>query len=120
VRTALRHGDQPRDDRQASLRGPRGLWHTTIRWDELDRMRLAYYSTRRDRRSGWMQLDLSAGAARVPARQPASKALTRFVRHAAHVAAARGLGLTEATMSNLEALGIAPARGPMPMSGAAR
>ena len=28
-------------------------------------MKLAYYSTRRDRKSGWMQLELGAGGARV-------------------------------------------------------
>src|SRR5207248_10102005 len=55
VRTALRHGTSL-EMTERELRA-RGLWHTIIRWDELDRMRLAYCSTRRERRSGWMQLD---------------------------------------------------------------
>ena len=116
VRTALRHGTSL-EMTDSELRA-RGLWHTTIRWDELDRMRLAYYSTRRDRRSGWMQLDLSAGAARVRL-DSRIEGFDQVVRHAAHVAAARGLGLTEATMSNLEALGIALPEGYVE-SGAAR
>ena len=116
VRTALRHGTSL-EMTDSELRA-RGLWHTTIRWDELDRMRLAYYSTRRDRRSGWMQLDLSAGAARVRL-DSRIEGFDQVVRHAAHVAAARGLGLTEATMSNLEALGIALPEG-YAESGAAR
>jgi hypothetical protein len=104
VRTALRHGTSL-EMTDTELRA-RGIWRTTIRWDELDRMRLAYYSTRRDRRSGWMQLDLGAGAARVRL-DSRIEGFDRVVRHAAEIAAARGLALNEATMSNLEALGIA-------------
>src|SRR5205823_5116471 len=82
-----------------------GLWRTTIRWDELDRMRLAYYSTRRDRRSGWMQLDLGAGNARVRL-DSRIEGFDQVVRHAAEVAVARGIALNDATVSNLKALGI--------------
>jgi len=116
LRTALRHGTSV-EMTDTELRA-RGLRRSTIHWDELDHMRLAYYSTRRDRRSGWMQLDLSAGAARVRL-DSRIEGFDQVVRHAAHVAAARGLGLTEATMSNLEALGIALPEG-YAESGAAR
>ena len=37
-----------------------GAWPADIRWAALDHLNLAYYSTRRDRRNGWMQLTLGA------------------------------------------------------------
>src|ERR1700687_127698 len=42
-----------------------GALRCRISWAELDRMKLTYYSTRRDRRSGWMQLEVSAGGGKV-------------------------------------------------------
>jgi hypothetical protein len=68
-------------------------------------MRLAYYSTRRDRRSGWMQLDLGAGGQRLRL-DSRIDGFDRVVHHAAMVAAARCLELNEATAANLQALGI--------------
>jgi hypothetical protein len=103
LRTALRHGTSV-EMTDTELQA-RGLWRTTIQWDELDRMRLAYYSTRRDRRSGWMQLDLGAGSARVRLDSRIA-GFDQVVHRAAAVASARGIPLNEATASNLEALGI--------------
>ena len=82
-----------------------GLRHSTIQWAELDQMRLAYYSTRRDRRSGWMQLDLGAGGAKVRL-DSRIEGFDQVVRRAAAVASERGLALSEATWANLQALGI--------------
>jgi hypothetical protein len=103
LRTALRHGTSV-EMTDTELRA-RGLRRSTIHWDELDHMRLAYYSTRRDRRSGWMQLDLRAGGARVRL-DSRIDGFDQVVHRAAAVAAARGLPLNEATWSNLQALGI--------------
>src|SRR5712671_2196450 len=103
LRTALRHGTSV-EMTDTELRA-RGLRRSTIHWDELDHMRLAYYSTRRDRRSGWMQLDLRAGGARVRL-DSRIDGFNQVVHRAAAVAAARGLPLNEATWSNLQALGI--------------
>jgi hypothetical protein len=103
LRTALRHGTSV-EMTETELRA-RGLWRSTIHWDELDQMRLAYYSTRRDRRSGWMQLDLRAGGARARL-DSRIDGFDQVVRRAAEVATARGLALNEATWSNLQALGI--------------
>jgi len=103
LRTALRHGTSV-EMTDTELRA-RGLRRSTIHWDELDHMRLAYYSTRRDRRSGWMQLDLRAGGARVRL-DSRIDGFDQVVHRAAAVAAARGLALNEATWSNLQALGI--------------
>ena len=108
IRTALRHGTRLEISEQ-ELRAI-GLRQVTIPWRELDRMKIAYYSTRRDRKSGWMQLELRAGAARLGL-DSRLDGFDRLVRHAAMAAAERGLELSEATAANLQALGIrVPAR----------
>jgi hypothetical protein len=103
VRTALRHGTilEVGDGGVRSV----GLRRVAISWAALDRMKLAYYSTRRDRKSGWMQLQLGAG----PARLTLDSRLDGFdqvVRQAALAATARELDLSEATVANLQALHI--------------
>jgi hypothetical protein len=103
IRTGLRHGTVIEVD-AIELRAS-GLRPVTIPWDGLDRMKLAYYSTRRDRKSGWMQLELGAGRARLGL-DSRLDGFDRLVRHAAMAAAERGLQLSEATAANLQALGI--------------
>jgi hypothetical protein len=103
IRTALRHGTSL-EVSEAELRAT-GLRHATIPWSALDRMKLAYYSTRRDRKSGWMQLELGAGRARLTL-DSRLDGFDRLVRQAAIAAAERGLELSEATTANLQALGI--------------
>ena len=103
VRTALRHGTSIEVD-DVELRAT-GLRSTTIPWDRLDRLKLAFYSTRRDRKSGWMQLELGAGAVRLSL-DSRLEGFDRLVRHAAIAAADRGLELSEATAANLQALGV--------------
>jgi hypothetical protein len=82
--------------------GPLGV---TILWDELDRLNLAFYSTRRDRRDGWMQLKMRAGRANfsLDSRIEGFEAL---VERAARAAASRRLALSAATLQNLQSLGI--------------
>jgi hypothetical protein len=103
VRTALRHGTSlevsPLELRASGLRA------ATISWHELDRVKLAYYSTRRDRKSGWMQLELGAGRAHLSF-DSRLDGFEQLVRHAATVAGERDLELSEATAANLQALGI--------------
>jgi hypothetical protein len=103
IRTALRHGTKL-EVTETGVRAV-GLMRTAISWTELDRMKLAYYSTRRDRKSGWMQLQLGAGSARLSL-DSRLDGFDRLVRHAAVAAAARGLALSEATAANLDALHI--------------
>jgi hypothetical protein len=103
VRTALRHGTSL-EVSDSELRAA-GLRSATIPWSELDRMKLAFYSTRRDRKSGWMQLELGAGRARLSL-DSRLDGFDRVVRQAALAASERDLDLGEATAANLQALGI--------------
>jgi hypothetical protein len=108
IRTALRHGTGIDMD-DAALRAS-GLRRAVIPWAELDRVKLAYYSTRRDRKSGWMQLELRAGPARLSL-DSRIDGFEQLARRAAHAAAERGLELSDATAANLQALGVrVPAR----------
>jgi hypothetical protein len=103
VRTALRHCTCL-EGTEEGLRAS-GLLRTSISWNELDRMKLAYYSTRRDRREGWMQLELRAGwsTLRVDSR---IEGFVNLVRVSAEAAEMRGLSFDPATSVNLQALGI--------------
>jgi hypothetical protein len=103
LRTVLRHGTSL-EMTDTELRAS-GAWPCRISWAELDRMKLTYYSTRRDRRSGWMHLELSAGGAKVKLDSRIA-GFDRLVQRAAEVAAERGIALNEATLDNLQALGI--------------
>jgi hypothetical protein len=103
IRTALRHGTRI-EVTEAGVRAL-GFRRAAIDWTSLDRMKLAYYSTRRDRKSGWMQLQLGAGRARLSL-DSRLDGFDQVVRHAATAAAARQLDLSEATAANLQALNI--------------
>ena len=103
LRTVLRHGTSLQMT-DTELRAE-GVWRRRIAWAELDRMKLAYYSTSRDRRSGWMQLEIGAGRARVKL-DSRIDGFDRLVRRAAEVAAERRIALDDATQANLHALGV--------------
>lgn len=103
IRTALRHGTSL-EVSDVELRAT-GLRSVTISWDRVDRMKLAFYSTRRDRKSGWMQLELGTGRTRLSI-DSRLEGFDRVVRHAAVTAADRGLELSDATAANLQALGV--------------
>lgn len=103
LRTALRHLTRI-EMTESGVRASRPL-SAAIPWTALDRMRLAYYSTRRDRRDGWMQLELRGGGASVRL-DSRIDGFGEIVRRAALAAAARGLPLSAATLANLESLGI--------------
>jgi hypothetical protein len=103
LRTMLRHGS--RIEMSDSELREEGIRFRAIAWAELDRMKLAYYSTRRDRKAGWMQLELGAGSARVRL-DSRIEGFDQLVRRAAEAAGARSIALNDATLANLEALGI--------------
>jgi uncharacterized membrane protein len=75
-----------------------------IAWDELDRLELAYFCTRRDGRGGWLQLRLSAGTCTVRL----DSRLTGFecvLARAIDAARTCGVVLGSATASNLASIG---------------
>ena len=79
----------------------------TIAWDGLDRLALRFYSTRRERGHGWMQLKLSGGGTTITI----DSNLDRFnlvAARAARAAAENALSLDPTTLANLEAIGVWP------------
>lgn len=80
------------------------LTGAAIRWDDLRSLRLDYYSTRRDREGGWMQLRLR-DAQRTIRIDSDLAGFADLVRQAAAQAARRELALDVATAANLDALG---------------
>jgi hypothetical protein len=103
IRTGIRHGTHL-EVTEGALRAL-GLTRSSISWSELERMKLAYYSTHRDGRGGWMQLELCSGSSvlRIDSR---IEGFTELVEASAKAADARHTFLSAATSANLQALGI--------------
>lgn len=74
-------------------------------WDDLTQVELAYYSTRRDRENGWMELTLRCGKRALTIDSRLS-GFERIARLAAGAARANRLRLSHATLSNFAALGV--------------
>jgi len=92
------------DEAGIRARGPLGA---AIRWEHLRSLRLDYYSTRRDREGGWMQLRLRS-AQRTIRIDSEVDGFADIARAAAAAARRRGADLDEATCANLRMLGIVP------------
>jgi hypothetical protein len=103
IRTIIRH--RTRLEVTGSALRATGLRRASIVWEELDGMNLAYYSTRRDRREGWMQLDLRSGHSRIRLDSRIT-GFAELVEISARAAETRGLTLSAATAANLAALGV--------------
>lgn len=109
ARTAIRHMTVVRiDDAGIAALGPMGV---SVRWDDLGRVALSYYSTRRDRTRGWMQLSVR-GNGRALRLDSSIEGFRDIVAEAAHRAEAKRLELNPATIGNLNSLGIATAAAP--------
>lgn len=91
------------DEAGIRARGPLGA---AIRWEDLRALRLDYFSTRRDREEGWMQLRLRS-AQRTIRIDSEVDGFADIARAAAAEAGRRGADVDEATRANLRALGIA-------------
>ena len=86
-----------------------GLRRARVEWDKIRKIDLRYFSTRRDREKGWMQLRVYGGGSRVRL----DSALEGFAEVTASVAAAAvegGAIIDEPTRANLRAIGIQPER----------
>ena len=85
-------------------RGPIGK---AVSWDDLNAMKLAYYSTRRDRQRGWMHLTLKGAGNRLGV-DSSIDGFEHIAEAALDAATRHNLVLSNVTRSNLDALGIAP------------
>ncbi|MFC3227291.1 hypothetical protein ACFOGJ_08630 [Marinibaculum pumilum] len=83
---------------------PFGLSGRRLDWSDLRGMSLRYFSTRRDRSGGWMQLTLKGRAGRLTMLSTIS-GFPRIARQAEAAARRNGLALGIATERNLLALG---------------
>jgi len=103
VQAGLRHATRIRVSARDICALPIG---TRLDWDRLTRLKLAYFSVRRDGRRGWMELKLKSGrrTLRIDSRLDG---FNEVVRQAASAAAAACLRLETSTVSNLSTLGIA-------------
>jgi hypothetical protein len=86
--------------------GPAG---TLVEWARLDRLKLSYYSTKRDRSDGWMQLAVGSAGGRTIKIDSALEGFYDIVERAAAAAKANGIELSAATKANLKSMGIAVA-----------
>ncbi|MCY4407687.1 MAG: hypothetical protein OXC15_15060, partial [Rhodospirillaceae bacterium] len=80
-----------------------GVLRRHLPWERLTRCTLGYYSTRRNRDRGWMQLTLKAGrqSLRIDSQ---IEGFERIVHRAARAADAHGVALDNTTRENLQAL----------------
>ena len=90
------------DDAGIAVRGPRG---GTIAWPQLQQMRLRFFSTRRDRTGGWMQMTLSGHGTKLEL-ESTLDGFEAVAERACKAALANGVDLSPTTIANLEALGI--------------
>ena len=86
--------------------GPAG---TLVEWNRLDRMKLSYFSTKRDRSDGWMQLTVGSAGGRTVKVDSALDGFYDIVERAARAAEAGRLELSQATRVNLHSMGISVA-----------
>ncbi|MFO1160050.1 MAG: hypothetical protein U1E60_14505 [Reyranellaceae bacterium] len=104
VRTALRHHTRYLlGDDTLCADGPAG---GIVEWRRLDRLKLSYFSTKRDRSDGWMQLSVGSAGGRAVKIDSSLDGFHDVVERAAHAAGETGLTLNEATRANLRAMGI--------------
>lgn len=105
ARTGLRHMTRISMDEEA-LRAD-GPLAAEVRWADLRTLRLAYYASRRERKSGrgWMQLKLR-GAGRSLAVDSTIGGFDAIVRYAVVAARENGLPFDPATAANLQSLGV--------------
>jgi len=105
LRTGLRHMTVVESDdvRVAS----RSLWRRELAWSEVTEVKLSYFSTKRDRRDGWMQLTLKSPSGRLRF-DSSLDGFGAIARRAHGTAMAKGLELSEATIANFASLGFQP------------
>ncbi len=82
-----------------------GIRTKSIKWEELEQVKLNYFSTRRDRENGWMQLKLNGRGVRLRIESTVTD-FEGLVDTCASIALSKGLSLDPASIRNLQALGV--------------
>ena len=82
-----------------------GIGRVTVPWERIADVKLRYFSTRRDRERGWMQLAVRSGDGRITL-ESTLEGFDVIARRAAAAAEANGVAMTDATVDNLAALGV--------------
>ena len=83
-----------------------GTRRVTVRWHEVDRVRLAFYSTRRDKSHGWMNLKIQ-GRGNGLGIDSIIDGFDEIAARSARAAADNNVPLSDATVRNFAALGLA-------------
>ena len=83
-----------------------GRSERALAWQGLNKLRLRFFPAKRDRSQGWMEMTLAGDGARMRLDSTLGD-FDAIVRAAVGAATRRRLALSEATLSNLAALGIA-------------
>ncbi|MGH6718368.1 MAG: hypothetical protein ACREER_03545 [Alphaproteobacteria bacterium] len=104
ARTAARHATTIGCDEDALVVAG-GPWPACVAWRDLDRLKLSFFPTRRDRSQGWMQLRLRARQGRPVTVDSAVTGFDTIVGRAVAAARANGVRLSDATRANLGARG---------------
>lgn len=78
-----------------------------LSWQDMRELKLRYFSTKRDRSDGWMQIVLKGKGARIQLDSNLD-GFDGVVEMAAREAQARELPLSPTTLANLRAMGLAP------------
>lgn len=86
----------------------RALRPVRLDWRELGDLSLAYYSTRRTREKGWMELRLKGSNGATIRCDSSIDGFEAILRRAVAAARANRLPFDRATAGNLQALGLAP------------
>lgn len=102
MRTVARQGTRVEmtDDAIASA----GLRRVALRWQELERVRLRYYSTRRNRTGGWMNLQLRGGGGSITV-DSTIEGFEAIAARAARSIVDNRLDADSVTLANLAAIG---------------
>lgn len=80
-----------------------GLLRRGFTWSQLSKLRLKYFSTRRDKSGGWMQLEMTGNGQRI-AVNSAISGFPDMLARAAEAAQANGIELDEASLANLASI----------------
>jgi hypothetical protein len=78
-----------------------------IRWDTLGQFALRYYTLRRDRETGWMDLKLASADAKITLDDRVD-GFRPILERAWEAARARDIGISSSTYANLTAAGLLP------------